>query len=84
MDKYNLDKDQTYQSLVKKLVAMGDNDFLQFGSEGLSYIKPVNGQNDEKVFALHAGNGAHLATSQNIDILKAYAAQHNMVSVLIH
>lgn len=68
-----------HHDVIEHLQSLTAKEFLDFGADGLSYIKPAGIVNDKPIFALHSADGSHIATGQDIPTLRTIAQQHNMV-----
>lgn len=66
--------------IAERLSSMSTLEFLELGTDGLAYIKPVaTEREDEQFYTIFAANGAHIASGQDIDVLQAIARQHNLI-----
>lgn len=62
-----------------RLSSLSTLEFLELGTEGLAYIKPVAMREDEQVYSIFAANGSHIASGQDVDVLQAIARQYNLI-----
>lgn len=83
MEKTNNDRDLNLDVILEKLSGLSDAEFLDLGNGGLSYIKLVDGATDQKTYALHAADGSHIATGQDIATLHVIAKQQDLISMTI-
>ncbi len=64
--------------IIKRLASLTRQEFLNLGTDGLSYIKPVDGQDGKEMYALHSANGSHIATGTDIAALKTIAVDQHL------
>ena len=64
--------------IIRKLANLSSEEFMDLGSDGLSYIKPVATKGGTALYALHSANGSHIATGQDIATLKTIAMQQSL------
>jgi len=70
--------------IAEKLTAMTAQEFLNLGADGLSYIKDLGkGKDGSALYALHAGDGSHIATGQDPDALRVIAKQHHTLPMQV-
>ena len=72
-----------HDMIVEKLASMSLEEFLDLGNDGLSYIKSVKDKDGNDIYALHAANGSHIATGQDILLLKAIAVQNELTAMAL-
>lgn len=72
-----------HDKMVKRLIDLSDEEFLGFGSDGLSYIKCVDDHQGLKLYALHSADGSHIATGQDLAAVQAIAIQNELVPVAV-
>ena len=82
MDNKN-DKDLNLEVILEKLSGLSDTEFLDLGNGGLSYIKSVDGVDDVQTYALHAADGSHIATGQDMAVLHVIAKQQDLIPMTI-
>jgi len=70
-------------TLSKKLSSMTQDEFLDLGHDGMSYIKRIEHNDEGVLYALHAANGHHIATGQNMDHIQKIAFEHHLVPLSI-
>jgi len=75
------DKDLNLDVILEKLSDLSDTEFLDLGNGGLSYIKSVEGVDD--TYALHAADGSHIATGQDMATLHVIAKQQDLIPMTI-
>ena len=80
MEKNNISRHDT---MIDRLINLSHEEFLDLGSDGLSYIKYVGNQDGHDIYALHAANGSHIATGQDIGILKSIAGQNELAAMAL-
>lgn len=72
-----------HNDIAERLSSLSAPEFLALGADGLAYIKPVTSHDDQMTYAIHAADGSHIATGQDLGVLKAIAMQHNLVPMQI-
>lgn len=77
-----MQKDRMEELIVKQLTSMSEQDFKALGSEGLAYIKLVGKVDDVDMYAVHAADGSHIASGQDVALLRAIANQQNYVATV--
>lgn len=80
MDKNSI---SAHDVMVRQLEKLSNEEFMNFGTDGLSYIKPVPGKEGFKLYSLHSANGSHIATGQDLAMLQSIAAENHLVSVAL-
>jgi len=77
------DKDLDIEVILEKLSGLSDTEFLDLGNGGLSYIKSLGDIDDVATYALHAADGSHIATGQDMATLHVIAKQQNLIPMTI-
>ena len=72
-----------HKNLSEKLSNMTEEEFLDLGDGGLSYIKVMHGDDNEIIYALHTAKGDHIATGQDINQIHQIALDHHLIPVSV-
>lgn len=81
MDKSNLTN--PHDLMVEKLSGLSSEEFLDFGSDGLSYIKSLKNTQGIRLYALHSADGSHIATGQDMAAIHDIAIKNQLVPVVV-
>jgi hypothetical protein len=68
-----------------RLESLNNTEFMAFGLDGLSYIKPINNTDDlGSSYALYSANGRQIAVGHDVNVLKATALQQALIPMVVH
>jgi hypothetical protein len=76
--------DLEYTLILEKLTALTSQEFLGLGADGLGYIKAMGMNDGKETYTLHAADGSHIATGQDVATLHIIARQNGLIPMAIH
>jgi len=70
-------------AVLQRLSTLSVQEFLDLGSDGLSYIRSAGTRDGVENFTLCGADGSHIATGQNIQALYVIAKQHDLIPMSV-
>lgn len=70
-----------HDPVTSRLANLSAGEFMALGADGLAYIRRVKGDDPLAVYAVHSADGNHIASGPDIAVLRAIAAQQNLVTM---